>query len=498
MTLRRLAGDTLIYGSGYILGRVLTYLLITVYLTWKFDGEEEQYGLYTDFYFYVALVLIILSLRMETTFFRYASDKARYQAVYSQASLLLVVTSLAWIAFVLFFREGIATFLEYPGFETHVLILGLIIALDVLVAIPFASLRLDHRPVRFALLKVGGILINIAAVMFFLEILPRLAGRGVQWAVQFYDHDDRLLYVFVSNLIASGVVFAMFLPRYARLRLNREENLVGRMLKYTWPLIVVGVAGVINQSSYITFQKYILPNSLLQNLAEGGTYAAATRIAILMSLFITAYNYAAEPFFFQQAKEENHKKVYADAASAFAVAGSILMAGIVLYLDLIQWLIGRSYREYLYYVPVLLVAFFCLGLYYNISIWYKLTDKTIYGALISVVGAAITILLNVILLPVIGVGGSAYATLACYVLMAILCYAFGQKFFPVNYNLRLIVPLAFSGLALYYLSEFIGEITAAGFIVMLLINTLLFLGFIWIVYLLERDSILGIIRRARR
>ena len=374
MTLRRLAGDTLIYGSGYILGRVLNYLLITIYLTWKFDYEEEQYGLYTDFYFYVALVLVLLTLRMETTFFRYGSEKSRYQAIYSQASLMLVGTASAWIVFVAFFKNGIARFLQYPGFETHVMVLGLIIALDVLVAIPFASLRLEQRPIRFAALKVGGILINIGSVLFFLEILPYMAEHGSEWAAGFYRREDRLLYVFIANLIASATVFLLFAGRYLKLKLKWTERYFGRMLRYTWPLILVGIAGVINQSSYITFQKYILPDSLTENLATGGVYAAATRIAILMSLFITAFNYAAEPFFFQQAKQENHRETYADVARAFAIAGSILMAGIVLYLDVIELIIGTSFRENMHYVPILLTAFFLLGLYYNFSIWYKLTD----------------------------------------------------------------------------------------------------------------------------
>ena len=213
MTLRRLAGDTAIYGMGYILGKVLNYLLITVYLTWKFDGEEAQYGLYTDFYFYVALILVLLTLRMETTFFRFATERDQSKTVYDQASMLLMGTSLLWIVVVLFFRDNIASFLEYPGYEKHVVVLGIIIALDVLVAVPFASLRLDQRPVRFAMLKVGGIVLNIIAVLFFLEILPRLAQAGNDWAAGIYDHDDRLFYVFVANLIGSGAVFLLFIPR---------------------------------------------------------------------------------------------------------------------------------------------------------------------------------------------------------------------------------------------------------------------------------------------
>ena len=298
MTLRSLAGDTLIYGTGYILGKVLNYLLITVYLTWKFDGEQAQYGLYTDFYFYVALLLVLLTFRMETTYFRYASKEGQGNTVFSQATLIVLGTSVLWLLFLFSRQDAIATALDYPGYAKHVVALGLIITLDVLVSVPFAALRLERRPLRYSAYRLLGIVVNIVAVVFFLEILPAASLRGASWA-SWYVHADRLYYVFLSNLIGSLVVFLVFLRQFFRVRLVWNPLLAKQMLRYAWPLVLVGIAGVINQSSYITFQKYILPNSLLENLSEGGIYAAATRIAILMSLFITAFNYAAEPFFFR-------------------------------------------------------------------------------------------------------------------------------------------------------------------------------------------------------
>ena len=498
MTLRKLAGDTLIYGTGYILGRVLSYLLITVYLTWKFDEEEVQYGLYTDFYFYVALVLVILTLRMETTFFRFGSKKEDYGAVYSQASLMLVCTASAWLIFLFLCRDSIAQFLQYPGYEKHVMVLGSILALDVLVAIPFASLRLEQRPVRFALLKLSGITINILAVLFFLELLPRMALEPDSWADRFYNHDDRLLYVFVGNLIASLFVFAMFLPRYLRIRLDRSRLFFGRMLRYTWPLVIVGIAGVINQSSYITFQKFILPNTLAENLAEGGVYAAATRIAILMSLFITAFNYAAEPFFFRHATEENARQTYADVARAFAVVGSIMMVGIVLYLDVIQLILGESYRASIHYVPILLTAFFLLGLYYNFSVWYKLTDRTIYGAIISAFGAVLTVTINLVLIPVIGVGGSAVAAVSCYGFMAIACYVLGRRYYPIPYRVGHIALLAATGMVFYWISELFRAWMDPSVAVMIGFNTVLFAVFIAGAYRFEQDVFKALLRRGQQ
>lgn len=496
MTLRSLAGDTLIYGTGYILGKVLNYLLITVYLTWKFDGEQEQYGLYTDFYFYVALLLVLLTFRMETTYFRFASAEGATTRVFSQASLILLITSVLWVVFVVFEQEALARALEYPGYGKHVVVLGFIIALDVLVSVPFAALRLESRPVRYSVLRLLGILINIGCVVFFLEILPALAESGTGWAAQWYDHDDRLFYVFLANLIGSAVIFLLFLPSYARTRLYWDRALARRMLGYAWPLVIVGLAGVINQSSYITFQKYILPNSLIENLSAGGIYAAATRIAILMSLFTTAFNYAAEPFFFRTSVTAGAREMYAEVARAFTIAGCVLMALILLYLDVVQFILGESYRSGLYVVPILLLGFFFLGLYYNFSVWYKVTDKTIYGAGISVIGSVVTIALNIILLPKLAIVGSAWAALACYASMVVLCYFIGRRHYPVPYNLLRMALHTAAVLLLYLVSVLIGDMWEAGFGVSMLINTALFAGYLWFLYKLEKPLILSIVRRA--
>jgi O-antigen/teichoic acid export membrane protein len=492
MTLRKLAGDTLIYGTGYILGKVLNYLLITIYLTWKFDGETEQYGLYTDFYFYVALLLVLLTLRMETTFFRFASDTAMRKTVFSQSCLILMVTAVAWTVFIFLFQTPIANFLQYPGYEKHVVTLGLIIALDVLVAVPFAAFRLEGRPIRYSILRILGILCNIAAVIFFFEIAPRLAEQGL---ADWYRHEDRLYYVFLANFIGSLIVFMLFIPQLFRIHWSWDGRLMKRMLIYALPLVVVGIAGVINQSSYITFQKYILPNSLIENLSTGGVYAAATRLAIIMSLFTTAFNYAAEPFFFQHAKAEGAKQTYADVAKAFTIAASILMVGILLYLDLIQYIIGTSYREYLGVVPILLTGFLFLGLYYNVSAWYKITDKTHLGALISTVASVLTIGLNILLIPAMGVVGSAWAALACYGFMITACYALGRRYYPVPYDLKVIALTIAGALIVYWISVIIKDIIGGALWLNLLISTILLGVYIAVLYRMEGRLILSVFKR---
>jgi O-antigen/teichoic acid export membrane protein len=495
MTLRKLAGDTLIYGSGYILGKVLNYVLITIYLTWKFNGETEQYGLYTEFYFYVALLLVILTLRMETTFFRFGSEEGQKSRVFDQAAMLLVLTSGIWIICLFTFNTQIAAALQYPQFEAHILILGLVLALDILVAIPFAALRLEQRPLRFAGLKISGIAINIIAVLVFLELLPGLAEGGNSVVQSWYNPDHRLLYVFIANLLGSFFVFAAFFSRYFKMKWKYEKELARKMLRYTLPLIVVGIAGVINQSGYIVLLKTVLPGDLMENLSSGGVYAAATRIAILMSLFITAFNYAAEPFFFNQSNNKDAKQTYADVAKAFTLVGTTIFVGILMYLDLIQLMLGSSYRTGMHVVPILLMAFFLLGLYYNFSIWYKLTDRTRYGAIISSIGALITISLSFVLIPLINMEGSAWATLACYTFMAGACYFIGKKFYPVPYDMGRIGTLVLMALATYGISAFIDAAVDGTLVLTLAVNTVLMGGFLWVIYSMEKELIVSVLRK---
>ena len=495
MTLRKLAGDTLIYGSGFILGKVLNYVMIAIYLTWKFDGETEKYGLYTEFYFYVALLLVILTLRMETTFFRFGSEDGQKSKAYDQAAMLLVLTSGIWIVCLFLWNTEIAAALQYPGFEMHIVVLGLVLALDILVAIPFAALRLEERPLRFAALRISGITINVIAVLGFLELMPILADGGNAFVQSWYNPEHSLLYVFIANLLGSLFVFLAFFSRYFKMKWNFDKELSKRMLRYALPLIIVGIAGVINQSGYIVLLKTVLPGDLMTNLSEGGVYAAATKIAILMSLFITAFNYAAEPFFFNHSKNKEAKQTYADVAKAFTLVGTTLFVGILMYLDLIQLMLGSSYRTGMHVVPILLMAFFMLGLYYNFSIWYKLTDRTRYGAIISSIGALITVGLSFYLIPLFNMEGSAWATLACYTFMAGACYVIGKKYYRVPYDMGRIGTLVLLALATYGISVFVNGLVDGPLGITLAINTALMGGFLWVIFGMEREMIVSVLRK---
>lgn len=484
MTLiRKLAGETAIYGFSYILSRVLHYFLFTFYLTRVFNDDPSQYGIYRDMYFYVAIVLVILTFRMETTYFRYAKeDKSAVTTMSMSFILLLAVLFLGglWL-----FRHDVAGWMQYDGMSTHLMLLGAVLFCDVMSSVPFASLRQQNRPWMFLALKLGAIVLNIVFVLFFLEVLPRLAKNGGWWS-GIYAPGDQLFYVFLSNLIASLITLVCLLPLMKNQSLRWDFGFFKRMLRYSWPLVLVGLAGVINQSSYITFQKYILPNDLTTNLSDGGVFAAAASLAILLNLFTIAFNYAAEPFFFAHKDKADARQVYADVALAFTLVGSVMMLGILAYIDLFQLILGSNFRQGLQVVPILLVAYLLLGIYYNLSAWYKLSDKTTWGAWIAIGGAVITIVGNIVLIRSMEVIGSAWAALACYLFMCVASYFQGQKYFPIPYRIMRMLGWIVGAIVVYLVMEWLRRFYDGRLVIILLVNTLMVCSYLLLIYRLER------------
>ncbi|MEO6132098.1 MAG: polysaccharide biosynthesis C-terminal domain-containing protein [Saprospiraceae bacterium] len=486
--LRKLAGETAIYGLGSILSRALNYVLFTIYLTRVFSDDKSQFGIYRDLYFYMALFLIILTFRMETTYFRFAKDNRSSVMTMSMAFL----TSLAglFVALVWIFKVQIASGMEYPGMTTHLVMLAWVLFFDVLSAVPFASLRQQNRPWLFLSLRLGSILLNLAFVLFFLELLPGIAAGGGLWQ-KIYQPGQKLFYIFLGNLLASGITLGFLLPLMRKQDLNWDFTFLKKMLKYAWPLVIVGIAGVINQSSYITFQKYWLPNSVSENLSDGGVFAAAASLAILLNLFTVAFNYAAEPFFFAHQDKENARQVYADVALAFTIVGAVMMLGILAYMDLIQLLLGKNYREGLGVVPVLLLSYLLLGIYYNFSTWYKLADKTLLGAFIAGIGSVLTIGLNYLSLKILGFGviGSAWAALICYLFMCVASYIQGQKYFPIPYKIMRMTVWILLALLLYGLMEWLRQFYEGRTAVILFVNTILLITYIFMIYIFEKSLV---------
>jgi len=508
--LRKLAGETAIYGISSILSRLLNWVILTPYLTREFVAQAD-YGVISEMYTHTAWLLVLFTFRMETTFFRFGSKKGQLDASFSKASLAVLGLTLFLSILLLVNAPVLAAFIEYPEHPDFIRWIIFIIAFDALAAIPFARLRLQSRPIRFAVLKILGIVINIIFIFFFLEGCPWLVEQGWGEWVSFYREEDRVGYIFLSNLIASGLVLLFLLPMYARVRFvgknerqpldadladkEKEDRLVRqaaplkKMFFYAFPLVIAALAGVINQLIGIPMLRAYGDESVEVGRAMAGVYGAVAKLAVIMNLFTQAFNYAAEPFFFRNAEDQNANQTYADVARAFAIVGSLAFLGVICYLDIIQFFLGKSYREGLEIVPILLAAYFFLGLFYNFSIWYKLEDMTRFGGYIAIGGSVITLGLNFLLIPVYGIYGPAWAALSCYVFMAAASYFTGRRYKPIPYPVRRIASYFFLATAGVLVSMWLRTQIQGQLGLSLLINTLIFLVVLACFMLLERKYI---------
>lgn len=483
--LKKITGDTIIYGFSSLGGRIFNYLLITPYLTRKF--QADIYAAHGIMYSFAAILLVLLSYRMETAFFRFGSEKSQKDVAFTTASWSILVSTALLAPLLIVMAKPLAALLTSPEDHRLVIYFVLITVLDVLAAMPFAKLRLDDRPKRFAILKIINIFLSVLLTLFFLEGIPWLHHHGWNWVGLWFRYDRLMDYVFIANILASGVLLILLMPAYFKVPWRFDQILWKKMLVYAWPLILVGVAAFINQFLDRIMIKHYL------GLTDSGIYNGAIKIAILMNLFAQAYNYASEPFFFNHADHKDSRLIYAKSAQAFTLVGSWVLLGILVYMDLIQFLIGRDYRSGLSIVPITLTAYLLLGIYYSFSIWYKLGDKTYIGAYIALGGSVITIVVNMYLLPRIGYMGSAYAALVCFIFMTVASYFLGQKYFRIPYAIgRMIVYISLSWV-LYLASIWIySAIDSLPMRVMF--GTVLFLLFPAIIWFSDRKNVLELIR----
>lgn len=434
---KKLAGQTAIYGLPTIVGRLLNYLLVPLY-TRAFVPAE--YGVVTEVYAYVAFLFVLLTYGMETAFFRFASQDENNHPVFGTAMASLFFTSTIFAVAGYLFAPGISHWMGYGDHPEYIRWFVLILATDAVSSIPYAKLRLENRPLRFAFIKIVNIAANISFNLFFILLCPYIlskhAGSSFAGLIgHIYNPETGIGYIFISNLIASLLTFALLIPDMMMRQMKPDMALLQRMLAYAWPLLIFGMAGIVNE----TFDRVILKHLLRDTgdaMAQLGIYGACYKISILMTLFIQTYRYAAEPFFFDQAKGKDPQAVYAGMMHYFIIVCLFIFLSIMLFLDIVMLFVGKEYRSGAPVVPVLLFANLFLGVFYNLSVWFKLTDKTRHGAFISLIGAAITLVLNFVLIPLFGYMGAAWATFACYASMMVISYLLGQKYYPVNYNLR--------------------------------------------------------------
>ncbi|MCK4287726.1 MAG: polysaccharide biosynthesis C-terminal domain-containing protein [Bacteroidales bacterium] len=490
--LKKLAGQTVIYGLPSIIGRMLGYLLVPIY-TRVFD--QGEYGTVTLFYSFVAVIFIILTYGMETAFFRFSELEKNKKNVFNTVFISLLITTSIFLVFTIIYSQDIANWIKYPGQKNYVIWFLIILSLDTLACIPFAKLRAQNKAKRFATIKIINIITNICLNLFFILLCPYIlknyhSGIIFKFINVVFNPDLNLIaYVFISNLLASALTLILLLPDIFVLRFRFNINLWKRLIYYAFPLLFAGLAGVMNETGGRILIRYLLPEDIAEQ--QLGIYAACFKIAIFMALFIQAFRYAAEPFFFSYAKEKDSKKIYADLMTYFVLVASFIFLAIMMYIDIVIHFIGEEFREGASVIPILLLAYLFLGIFYNLSIWYKLTNNTKFGAFLAIFGAVVTISLNIYWIPRLGYIGSAWATFLCYGSMMVLSFLLSKKYYPVKYNFKRITGYIGLSVVLFLISKFLNIEQHA---LKLIINTIFLLIFLAVVYFIEKPGFKKIFR----
>ena len=451
--IKQLFNQTIVYGFSSVIARVLNFFLVPLYTILFIPSE---FAIVTEMYAYAALAMVIGSFGMETAFFRYINQYKNkdFKSVFSSAFLFLLINALIIICIGCLFYKQIADTIGYANEPDYIIYFSFIIGFDLLCVIPFALLRQQNKAFKFAVFKTVNILINIFFNLFFLILLPYLIKNGITLpTINQLDFSVSVEYVFISNLIASGITMLILIKDVKSNWGIFDYSIFKKMLNYAWPILIAGLAFVFNE----TADKILIKNLLPQGIAmrELGIYSACYKLTIFMTLFVQAYRFAAEPFFFNQFKRPNAKKIYSIMLEVFVMFALIIFLFIVLYIDIIKLLIPNTlYHEGLQIIPIVLLANIFLGLYYNLSVWYKVINKTRYAAIISSFGALVTIVLNIYLIPLLGYMGAAWATLVCYATMMLISFCLGQKHFKIQYNILAITKYFLVAIFFFYLSQF--------------------------------------------
>jgi O-antigen/teichoic acid export membrane protein len=482
--LKQLFGQTAIYGFGTVVPRLLNYLLLTPFFTRVFDLKE--YGIITELYAYVVFLMIILTYGMETGFFRFAQTRKDGNQVFSTSLISIFVSSLCFIVLTSFMSLPFSGILGYEENPEYIIWIGIIVGLDAFSAIPFARLRWENRASKFALIKIAGVLLNIALNFIFILLLPSLAEKGsTTWLLKIYNPEIGVGYVFISNIASSVFTLLLLSGTIMSVKPVFDRKLWVNMMGYSYPLLISGLAGTVNEALDRVLLKHLLqdPDS---SLAQLGIYGANYKIAVLMTLFIQMFRYASEPFYFGNADKENARIIFAQVMKYFIIASLIIFLGVNLFIDLFKHFIGSAFHDGLHIVPVILFANLLLGIFFNLSIWYKLNNLTKYGAIITIMGALITFMVNWLFIPLYGYNASAWAHVACYGSMVVFSWWLGKKYYPIRYPIKSIgLYIALAGI-IYIVAKMTKELSTGSEI---LINTGLLAGFIIIVIFFEKNNI---------
>lgn len=482
-SLKSLAKDTAIYGMSSIVGRFLNYLLVPLY-TAKLSAASGGYGVITNVYAYTALLMVILTYGMETTFFRFANKESENpQTVYTTTLVSVGFTSLLFIVFVLLFISPIASFMGYADHPSYIWVMAVTVAIDAFQCIPFAYLRYKKRPIKFAALKLLNIFMAIALNVMFFAILPAIydntGGTGLIATV--YDPTVGAGYAFYLNLFCSAFLTLFFWKELVCQKYSFDGKLLRRMFHYSWPILVLGIAGILNQTADKILFPYVYKGADAHS--QLGIYGAASKIAMIMAMITQAFRYAYEPFVFGKSKDKDNRETYAKAMKYFIIFTLLAFLVVVGYMDVLRHIIGRDYWEGLRVVPIVMAAEIMMGVYFNLSFWYKLIDKTIWGAYFSGIGCVVLIAVNVVFVPKYGYIACAWAGFAGYATAMTLSYIVGQKKYPIDYPVKDIAVYVIITAALYFcMSAANSNLPVA---VAVAVNTLL--GLLFVGYIVKKD-----------
>ena len=434
--LKGLAKDTAIYGLSSIVGRFLNYLLVPLY-TAKLSAASGGYGVITNVYAYTALLFVILTYGMETTFFRYSNKEGEDpRRVYSTILMSVGFTSMVFVLLVFAFISPISSAMGYADHPSYIWTMALTVALDAFQAIPFAYLRYKKRPIKFAALKMLFIIMNICLNLVFFVLLPALyeSSGGEGFISKIYDPTVGVGYAFYINLFCSAALMLLLIKELTGFKYVLDRALLRRMLSYSWPILVLGIAGILNQTADKILFPYIYKGADAH--AQLGIYGAASKIAMIMAMITQAFRYAYEPFVFGKAKDKDNRDTYAKAMKYFVIFTLLAFLAVIGYMDILKHLIGSDYWEGLKVVPIVMAAEIMMGVYFNLSFWYKLIDKTIWGAWFSGAGCLVLVIVNVVFVPRYGYMACAWAGFAGYGTAMLLSYFVGQKHYPINYPVK--------------------------------------------------------------
>nr|WP_319400611.1 polysaccharide biosynthesis C-terminal domain-containing protein [uncultured Carboxylicivirga sp.] len=477
--LKSLAGETVIYGASTIVSRLLAWLLMPFYIR---TLDPELFGGVTNIYSYIAVVLVILTFGLETGYFRFVTNENKSDLL---KTLTLFVTGISaiFIGLVFIFIQLITNTIGNQFLTPDIFKYGaIIVALDAVISLPFADLRFRNLKMKFAGLRLIQVLVNILLNVFFLVFLPYLINNDIRWVETIFDVNNRLKYVFISNILSSGIIAIYFIPSFLKAKGRIIKSFYLPVLKYSAPIMIVGLFGMLIQNSDKILMVKLIKDNGMHAL---GIYSANYKIGVLMMLFIQSYRLAFEPFFFKEGKENASKELYARILKYFVIFGTIIYVGVLLFMKIINNFLLPEYFEGNVIIPYVLLGQLFFGIYYSLSLWYKLTDNTKYGAYISGIGAFIVIILNIILVPKYGYSGAAFSSFICFFLMMVLSFFLGQKFYPVKYPVKTIIAYVLSAIILVYLS---GKLPINNDLFLLGTKAVIFVGYITCIAFIERNN----------